>query len=149
MHRFFLFLVAFIVTGNVNAGHFSSHSGDNDSLKTAPTSWWMLDPDSDQVPGVSTSKAYEFLKGRTSHTVIVAVIDSGIDIDHEDLKEVIWTNSGEIAGNDIDDDNNGYVDDVHGWNFLGNKDGENIERDSYELTREYVRLQDKYSMMTE
>ncbi len=149
MHRLFLFLVASIVSGNVNAGHFSSNSGDNDSLKTAPTSWWMLDPDSDQVPGVSTDKAYEFLKGRTSHTVIVAVIDSGIDIDHEDLKEVIWINSGEIAGNGIDDDNNGYVDDVHGWNFLGGKNGDNIEFDSYELTREYVRLQGKYQDLPE
>src|SRR5690606_7869690 len=56
----------------------------------------------------------------------------------------IWTNSQEIAGNGLDDDKNGYVDDVHGWNFIGGADGSNIEADSYELTREYVRLKPKY-----
>ncbi len=124
-------------------------TNDSDSLKTAPTSWWLLDPEIDQVPGISTGRAYEFLKGRPSQTVVVAVIDSGIDIDHEDLKEVIWTNIDEIEGNGIDDDKNGYIDDVHGWNFLGGGNGDNIEFESNELTREYVRLQKKYKVMTE
>jgi subtilisin family serine protease len=123
--------------------------GFNDTLKTAPSSWWMLDPEIHHVPGISTEKAYQFLQGRTSRTVVVAVIDSGIDIEHEDLRDVIWTNTDEIAGNGVDDDGNGYVDDVHGWNFLGSADGENIEFDSYELTREYVRLQEKYSVLTD
>jgi subtilisin family serine protease len=101
------------------------------------------------VPGISTQQAYEFLNGRTSQPVIVAVIDSGIDIEHEDLKDVIWTNSDEIAGNNLDDDQNGYIDDVHGWNFLGSEKGENVEFDSYELTREFVRLQKKYQEMSE
>ncbi|TDI70728.1 MAG: peptidase S8 [Bacteroidetes bacterium] len=151
MQRFVLFLIALAVSGNVyaDAQRLLNYSGDNDSLKTAPISWWLLDPENDHVPGISTGMAYEFLKGRPSQTVVVAVIDSGIDIDHEDLKEVIWTNNDEIAGNGIDDDNNGYIDDVHGWNFLGGKDGANIEFDSYELTREYVRLQVKYQEMTE
>lgn len=69
------------------------------------------------------------LKGKPGKTVIVAVIDSGIDTLHEDLKSVLWTNPIEIPGNGIDDDKNGYVDDVHGWNFLGGKDGN--EQDSY------------------
>ena len=132
------------------SGSGATFVNDSDSLKkSAPNSWWMLDPESDMVPGISSGKAYEFLKGRVSQTVVVAVIDSGIDIEHEDLKDVIWTNNDEVAGNGIDDDNNGYIDDIHGWNFLGSESGENIVFDSYELTREYVRLQEKYSVMSE
>ena len=82
----------------------------------------------DTVPGMSVDMAYsEIIKKRKGETVIVGVIDSGVDIDHEDLKNVVWTNPGEIAGNGIDDDNNGFVDDVHGWNFLGDIVGENME----------------------
>ena len=75
------------------------------------------------------------------------MIDSGIDIEHEDLRDMIWTNSDEIAGNGIDDDGNGYIDDVHGWNFLGGKDGASVEHDTYEITREYIRLNEKYKGM--
>ena len=68
--------------------------------------------------GMSTDKAYKkLLAGRKAETVIVAVLDSGVDIEHEDLKDIIWTNKDEIPGNGIDDDNNGYIDDVDGWNF--------------------------------
>ncbi|MCF6360739.1 MAG: S8 family peptidase [Cyclobacteriaceae bacterium] len=106
--------------------------------------WFNQDPQENTVNGVSTEKAYKYLKGRKSKTVIVAVIDSGIDVEHEDLKEVVWTNTAEIAGNGIDDDNNGYIDDVHGWNFIGGKDGKNVGPDTYEVTREYIRLKPKY-----
>ncbi|WP_245576597.1 S8 family peptidase [Flexithrix dorotheae] len=116
-----------------------------DSLKSAPENWFNLDPTADKIRGVGTERAYkELLKGKKSKKVVVAVIDSGIDIDHEDLKDVIWKNDGEVAGNGKDDDGNGYVDDVHGWNFIGGKDGENVDADTYELTREYVRLNKKY-----
>ena len=74
----------------------------------------------------------------------MAVIDSGIDIDHEDLKDIVWVNEKEIAGNGIDDDKNGYIDDVHGWNFIGGKDGRNVGPDTYEVTREYLRLNGVY-----
>ena len=148
MHRFLVLLIAFLASAQVQANHSYFTDPGNDSIKTADKNWWVLDPDTDRVPGISTEKAYEFLKGRTSQTVVVAVIDSGIDIEHEDLRDVIWTNSKEVAGNGIDDDNNGYIDDLHGWNFLGNEEGENIEHDSYELTREYVRLQEKYQGMS-
>ncbi|MGJ5643046.1 S8 family peptidase [Formosa sp. S-31] len=94
--------------------------------------WGHLDLVKDTIPGMSVDKAYtEILKGDTGKTVIVAVIDSGIDIEHEDLDGVIWTNEKEIPGNGIDDDKNGYVDDIHGWNFLG---------DTYDEQLEYVRL---------
>ena len=109
-----------------------------------PKNWFNLDSQQDSVNGVSTEKAYAYLKGKKSKTVVVAVIDSGIDILHEDLKGVIWVNEDEIPGNGIDDDNNGYVDDVHGWNFIGGKDGRNVDKDSYELVREYKRLSSKY-----
>ncbi len=106
--------------------------------------WFNQDAQENKANGVSTEKAYEYLKGRESKTVIVAVIDSGTDIDHEDLKDVAWTNQREIAGNGIDDDNNGFIDDVHGWNFIGGKDGKNVGSDTYEVTREYIRLKPKY-----
>ncbi|PLX05765.1 MAG: peptidase S8 [Marinilabiliales bacterium] len=72
---------------------------------------------------------------KPKRTVIVAVIDSGIDIMHEDLEGQIWTNDDEIPDNNIDDDDNGYTDDVHGWNFIGNANGENVNYENYEYTR--------------
>ena len=102
----------------------------------APENWYNLDASTNSTPGVSTEKMYsELLKGRTSETVVVAVIDSGIDYDHEDLKDVMWTNPGEIAGNGIDDDKNGYIDDIHGWNFIGGKNGTNLNDETLEITR--------------
>lgn len=97
--------------------------------------------------GMNTEKAYKALKKKKSTTVVVAVIDSGIDIEHEDLKGKIWTNTKEIAGNGIDDDNNGYIDDVHGWNFLGNAQGQNQNKARLEKTRIYASLRDKYEKM--
>ena len=94
--------------------------------------WGHLDLLNDTIPGMSVDKAYaEIIKNKKGKKVIVAVIDSGIDIDHEDLDGVIWTNKGEIPNNGKDDDNNGYVDDIHGWNFLG---------DAYDEQLEYVRI---------
>jgi len=111
-----------------------------------PKDWFNLDPLDNGVMGTSTNKAYSLLlKGKEpKEVVVVAVIDSGVDINHEDLKGKIWVNEDEIPGNNIDDDRNGYVDDVNGWNFIGGPDGSNIGADSYELTREYVRLKPIY-----
>lgn len=90
--------------------------------------WSHLDLVNDTIPGMSVDKAYsELLKNRKGVKVIVGVVDSGVDIEHEDLKSVIWTNAKEIAGNGIDDDKNGFIDDIHGWNFLGNSGFENLE----------------------
>ncbi|WP_111308693.1 S8 family peptidase [Confluentibacter sediminis] len=90
--------------------------------------WGHLDLVKDTIPGMSVDKAYsEIIKNNKGETVIVAVIDTGIDIDHEDLSDVIWTNKKEIPNNGIDDDKNGYVDDVHGWNFLGDAYNEQLE----------------------
>ena len=94
--------------------------------------WSHLDLEKDSIPGMSVDKAYsELLKDKKGAKIIVAVIDSGVDIDHPDLKGAIWTNPKEIANNKKDDDKNGYVDDIHGWNFLG---------DSYDETLEMTRI---------
>lgn len=113
-----------------------------------PTDWFLRDPSTDHVQGTSTEKAIQYLQGKPSRKVRVAVIDSGIDIDHEDLKDVLWVNEDEIPGNGIDDDKNGYIDDVHGWNFIGGKDG-SVNQDTYEVTREYVRLKPLYDSIDE
>lgn len=109
----------------------------------APENWWHLDAATDGVHGIGTERAYrELLAGRAPRrTVVVAIIDSGVDIEHEDLARVIWVNEGEIPGNGIDDDGNGYVDDVHGWNFIGGPDGSHVEKDTYEVTRLYAACQ--------
>ncbi len=116
------------------------------SVESIPNGWHLLDREKDGVLGISLGKAYEtVLKDRkAARTVVVAVIDSGIDSVHEDLKPVLWRNAGEIPGNGIDDDRNGYIDDVHGWNFLGAKDGRNVNKDSYEAARVYYKLKTKY-----
>jgi cell wall-associated protease len=113
--------------------------------RAIPLNWFLLDPQKDSVQGLSVEKTYStLLRNLPARDVIVAIIDSGIDIDHEDLKDVIWLNENEISGNGIDDDKNGYVDDIHGWNFIGGKYG-NVDADTYELTREYIRLNKKFA----
>ncbi|MCC7505033.1 MAG: S8 family serine peptidase [Saprospiraceae bacterium] len=113
----------------------------------APENWFLLDPAKDGVNGTGAETALQNLKakGKKGQTVIVAVLDSGVDYMHEDLKDVMWTNPGEIPNNGKDDDGNGYIDDIHGWNFLGGKDGKNVHHETLELTREYARLSKLYA----
>lgn len=112
-----------------------------------PKGWHLLDKSKDGYQGISINRAYEFIQSKNlkGKTVVVAVIDSGIDTLHEDLKEILWRNPKEIPGNNIDDDQNGYVDDVYGWNFIGGKDGRNVKQDSYEGARVYHKLKLKYA----
>lgn len=105
--------------------------------------WPHMDVFTDSVPGMSLDKAYAFLADKTPHTITVAVIDSGIDIEHKDLDDVIWVNEDEIAGNGIDDDKNGYVDDIHGWNFLGGEAGKDVP-EQLEITRIVAKLMPLY-----
>lgn len=111
-----------------------------------PKNWHQLDKTASGYYGISLDKAYDYIKAKKlkSKHVIVAVIDGGIDTTHEDLKAILWTNPKEIPNNGIDDDKNGYTDDVHGWNFLGGKDGRNVKEDSYEAARVYTSLKAKY-----
>jgi subtilisin family serine protease len=110
------------------------------ALETAPAGWWLLDPETDNVAGAAVERAYrELLAGREpARTVVVAIIDSGVDTAHVDLRPVLWRNPGEVPGTGRDDDGNGYVDDVFGWNFIGGPDGRNVDADTYELTRLYA-----------
>ncbi len=110
--------------------------------------WHLKDKVSDGFAGISLTKAYDFLKGKKSTPVIVAVIDSGIDTLHEDLKPILWTNKKEIPNNGIDDDGNGFIDDVHGWNFLGNANGTMVEKAAGEVARVYHNLKSKYEGKT-
>jgi cell wall-associated protease len=111
----------------------------------APKDWFHLNAEKDGFPGASTEKLYqELVKDLRGAPVVVAVIDGGVDYDHEDLDEVMWVNEDEIPDNGIDDDNNGFVDDIHGWNFIGGADGENVQYDNLEVTRLYRKYQNKY-----
>jgi cell wall-associated protease len=116
------------------------------SKKETPKGWHLMDKEKSGYYGVSIDKAYDFAKTKKlkSKTVVVAVIDSGIDTLHEDLKPILWVNKNEIPYNGKDDDKNGYVDDVHGWNFLGGKDGRNVKENSYEVNRVYHGFKTKY-----
>ena len=101
--------------------------------------WHLQDPELDGVMGIGAERAFRFLEGRVPDTVIVAIMDNGADLNHEDLKGTFWVNPDEIPGNGVDDDGNGYVDDIHGWNFLGSRDGRNLKMETTGLTRCYAR----------
>ena len=107
--------------------------------------WFNLDLEKDESFGISTEKTYEqLLKDKKGVPIIVAVIDGGIDVEHEDLKSVLWVNPKEVPGNGKDDDKNGYVDDIHGWNFIGSAKGD-VEFDHMEFVRIMKKLQPQYA----
>jgi len=139
MQKFTTLLAAALLLGGTA---FAQDSEKKESEKKVPNGWHLLDREKDGFQGISLDKAYEHIKSKNlkSRKILVAVIDSGIDTLHEDLKPVMWTNKKEIPGNGIDDDKNGYVDDIHGWNFIGGKDGRNVKEDSYEGARVYHKL---------
>ncbi len=120
-----------------------------DSMLEPPKGWHHWDEEATRFRGISSDKAYYELLANKSpkKTVTVAVIDGGVDTNHEDLDDIVWVNEDEVPNNGKDDDNNGYVDDVHGWNFIGGADGENVNHDTFELTRLYRKLKKKYGQM--
>jgi cell wall-associated protease len=109
--------------------------------------WHWKDYKKDSIHGISLLQAYEQLSklNKQPTPIIVAVLDGGIDTNHIELKTKLWVNTKEIPNNGIDDDHNGYIDDVHGWNFLGGKDGRNIDKAADEKSRIYH----KYKMVFE
>lgn len=135
-----------LVTASITSEAQTSKTSKDD----VPKGWHLLDKSKDGYSGISMNQAYEFVKSKKlkSNPVIVAVIDSGIDTLHEDLRPILWKNPKEIPGNGKDDDGNGYIDDVHGWNFIGGKDGKNVKQDSYEGARVYHALREKYDGKT-
>lgn len=137
MKHYITFIFLLITTASLTQSNKSSHP---------PINWQLMDWKKDGYPGISLEKAYnELLINRTPlKKIIVAIIDDGVDDKHPDLAGMEWTNTKEIAGNNIDDDKNGFVDDVHGWNFVGNlKDG------TFEEIREYVRLRGQFENKTD
>lgn len=134
MKKTFLWLIATFITATTFA--------------QAPDDWYHQDP-ADGYNGVSVDRTYNtLLKDRASQTVVVAIIDSGMDIEHEDLADNIWINTDEIPDNGIDDDKNGYIDDVYGWNFIGGADGSHVGGDNLEVTRLYAKYRGKYGNVT-
>lgn len=126
MKNIFNVLLLFILCINLTIGQ-----------TTTPNDWYYGSP-GEGFNGIGMKRAYaEILKGKQTKPVIVAVIDSGIDVEHEDLKDNVWVNADEIPNNGIDDDKNGYIDDIHGWNFIGGPGGQNVGPDTYEATRVY------------
>ncbi len=113
-----------------------------------PKNWHQLDLKTDGYFGISLAPAYQLINGKKSKTVVVATIDSGIDTAQKDLSSILWTNPKEKA-NGKDDDKNGYVDDTHGWNFLGGPGGKADYTETTEEVREYARLSKKYAAVTE
>ena len=111
-------------------------------------SWSHMDLATDTVPGMSMVQAYEFLADKEGEEIIVGVIDSGIDVEHEDLAANTWTNPKEVAGNGVDDDKNGYIDDVKGWNFIGGPEG-NVYAEQLEITRIVKKGIARFGSMTE
>ena len=99
-----------------------------DDFEKKYLNWHQKEPQKDKVMGTSVDKLYNELLNeiKPEKTIVVAVIDGGVDIFHEDLKGQIWINEKEVAENGIDDDANGFIDDVYGWNYIGNSKGENI-----------------------
>lgn len=141
--RILFFAVIFLLTNNGISFAQSLSS-------VTPKDWHLGDLKENGYYGISLEKAYkEILAGKNpKKKVVVAVIDSGIDTLHEDLKSVIWQNKKEVPGNGVDDDRNGYVDDISGWNFIGGKDGRNVGKDSYEAARVYYRFRNKFDTVS-
>lgn len=133
------------------------------SFDAAPSKDWFNMSPSQGAEGVSSNETYEKYGLPKGKPVIVAVIDGGVDVTHEDLKGKLWINEGEIPNDGIDNDKNGYVDDVFGWNFIGAKEGVasfkpvdgksfdsgvlyegkpelQVDGDTLEVTREYKRM---------
>ena len=133
---------------------FHGFAQNEDTTEVKPVNkflnWYNKSPQFDTIYGAEVERAYtDFLVNKTSKTVIVAVIDDGVDINHEELKDNIWVNENEIPDNNIDDDNNGYIDDIHGWNYLGNNKGENITYENFEITRVYKQYNNKKKLSDE
>lgn len=144
----FLSIVFLISINNSFADHFlSDEKGTTiDSLNPSELNWYNMDVELNDVPGTSVNRTYQEIiqNKKPIKKVVVAVIDGGVDVKHEDLDGKIWVNHDETPANGVDDDGNGYVDDIHGWNFLGNAQGENINFENLEYVRILRKLQPKF-----
>ena len=141
------YLIIFIALFTVNT---SAQVTTVDSLEADYLNWYNKSPELDKVCGTAVDRAYEtILKDKKPQKVIiVAVIDGGIDVRHEDLKGQVWINKNEIPDNGIDDDKNGYIDDINGWNFIGNSKGEHLNTENLQVTRIYRDYKGKFEFKT-
>lgn len=132
MKKNFTLLISLLIAGMVYG-----QKADVNQFKPEFINWYNKDLAQDAVMGASVDRLYnEVLPNlKPGKTVVVAVIDGGVDVDHVDLKGKIWVNEDEIPGNGIDDDQNGYIDDIHGWNFLGAQSGEGVHFENVEYAR--------------
>jgi subtilisin family serine protease len=143
MKKISVFITAFLLLGKIDL--CAAYEGSREDSAEF-YNWFNLDKEINGIPGISTDKAYdELLVNKKSTSVIVAVIDGGVDINHEDLRGKIWINEDEIPDNGIDDDRNGFIDDINGWDFIGGADGKNIKYENYEATRLYKKYKDRFS----
>lgn len=143
MKKYFLLWIAGLSMNMAEAQLVKQH--EQGQKKQSDLDWYNCSFDRDGVYGAEVNKAYEFLKGKKiKKRPVVALIGSGIDVEHEDLKQAIWINPKEKADGK-DNDHNGLADDINGWNFLGGKDGQVMESTMREGDREYLRLKDKYA----
>jgi cell wall-associated protease len=154
MNKFLIFLIILLFENNT----FSQIAITTNNLNICKKSlteneyknWQNLDIISDSIPGISLNRSYiELIKNKKCIPIIVAVIDTELDINHEDLESSIWINKKEIANNGIDDDHNGYIDDINSWNFLGNKNGESVFCNSLEFVRVVRKFKDEFEAKKE
>ena len=137
-----------LALGALALGSFAAGAAPAAAQALPPEDWYLQDATTGGYPGAAVDRAYELVAGKTPRTVVVAVIDGGVDVAHPDLQGRLWTNPRETPGNGVDDDRNGFVDDVHGWNFLGGPDGRSVDAETYETTREAARLRARFAGKT-
>jgi cell wall-associated protease len=144
MHKFGKFFSGAVLCSAVLFGYSGFAQVAPVNTPEPPKAWHLMDLKTDGYFGISAKQAYLFVAGKKSKPVVVATIDSGIDTAQKDLNPILWTNVKEIPGNGIDDDKNGYVDDIHGWDFLGGPGGKCDFTETTEEVREYNKLKGKY-----
>jgi cell wall-associated protease len=147
MHKFGKFFSGAVLCSAVLFGYSGFAQLAPVNTPEPPKAWHLMDLKTDGYFGISAKQAYLFVAGKKSKPVVVATIDSGIDTAQKDLNPILWTNVKEIPGNGIDDDKNGYVDDIHGWDFLGGPGGKCDFTETTEEVREYNKLKGKYGSM--
>jgi len=147
---FYLALLLVLISCNVSKNGLiefrENHS--NNNKREDMKNWVFKDLETDSLPGISLERAYELMGNKKSKEVVVAIIDTEVDLNHEDLKGQFWINKQEIPNNMIDDDDNGYIDDYNGWNFIGNNKGENIIYSNLESARIINKFKKKFEKLS-
>jgi subtilisin family serine protease len=150
MNRFFLLLCSLLISCSSNHYLITNNSNFKKSkiINEVLKNWHHKDINLDSIPGISLDRAYqELIKNKKGKEIIVAVLDMQIDLNHEDLRKSIWLNDAEIPNNNLDDDKNGYIDDVNGWNFIGNKKGESLFNSNFIFTRVVKKFKNKFKSL--